>query len=329
MVNFNECLKTTYNLLEQNNEWNARYAEYAEKIMKHIEGGIKPMRFQVNPPFSRYTCISNATDHLLQYDLRVAGQSVATVFANPGAEVIISTKGKDDANKKYFSVTEALPDGTLWNSKKASTFRSQFSQANTTKTKSPEHRLENCLLKEFKKTSADGKSLCNIQPVKLNGAFFQMPTPFKASTGTPEYANNSGGGIDILSRVKHKDCSTHLCVMELKDENKATEPPQKVAAQVLAYAVFIACLLRSKSGDVWYKIFGFSGSIPQRLVIDVAVVMPYDKSRSDNFKDIPELKVCNNTYLKLYSLYFKEKGGSYEFIGSLKDDMLPHTGANS
>jgi hypothetical protein len=101
-----------------------------------------------------------------------------------------------------------------------------------------------------------------------------MPTPLYASNITNiKYAKSAGGGIDILSRIG-KSNKTKLCIMELKDENTAKEPPEKVILQSLAYATFIRELLRSDSGQKWWKIFGFGGKIPRQLELYVASVMP-------------------------------------------------------
>jgi hypothetical protein len=98
--------------------------------------------------------------------------------------------------------------------------------------------------------------------------------------------------------------------------------------QAIAYATFIARLLRSDSGKEWYKIFGFTKDIPAELTIDVAIVMPYDENRKERFETEENepiiVPIDDNTSLKLYSLYFErnENGDLKEFVGSLKDDML-------
>ena len=214
-------------------------------------------------------------------------------------------------------------------STKASKFRAAFTKEllKKEKGKSREHHVENMLLAEFGKST--DKKLCNIKPIRLCGLFFQMPTQLTASKETINLAKKGkGGGIDILARVRHKKKygGRRICVMELKDENKSDEPPQKVMKQAVAYATFIARLLRSESGNNWYKIFGFSNeTVPDELTIDVSVVMPYDEVRNENFETIEPIQVAENTYLKLYSLYFiRNENGVREFVGSLKDDIKPH-----
>ena len=119
------------------------------------------------------------------------------------------------------------------------------------------------MLKEFSKSGkSEGKLLRNIQPVTLGKKFFQLTTPLGASDmknndGLPEFVNCNagGGGIDILARVVHKGVfGPRLAVIELKDENKDSEPQKDVMFQALAYATFVACLLRSGKGKVWWQI---------------------------------------------------------------------------
>ena len=132
----------------------------------------------------------------------------------------------------------------------------------------------------FSKKRGIDKILCNIQPVKLAGiARFQMPTPLSAAKiKEVKFIGPAGGGIDIISRIG-AGSATKLCIMELKDENKPDEPPAKVILQGLAYAVFIKELLRSESGAEWWKIFGFSGKLPEQLELYVICVMPSKKKR--------------------------------------------------
>lgn len=97
--------------------------------------------------------------------------------------------------------------------------------------------MESFLLENYAKKRSDEKEIAYIQPVTMldTSARFQMPTPIKASSvkngiDTLAYAGKSGGGIDILARVG-SGRSTTLAVMELKDENKDSEPPRKVICQ--------------------------------------------------------------------------------------------------
>jgi hypothetical protein len=235
--------------------------------------------------------------------------------------VTISTNGKDDNNKKYFDINEMLKDTDWKSSDAARRFRADFTEELREKSKSKEHRLENFLLNEFGKNASFTKKLCNIQPVRLSGAFFQRPTPLAASTDV-KYANADGGGIDILARIRHRNGEVRLCVMELKDENNPAEPPAKVMKQALAYATFLARLLNSESGEQWYKIYGFKGKMPRPITIHVVALMPKGAGE-ENFETEPEIQVGKTTQLKLCSLYFDE---NYNFSGSLVDEIRIHKG---
>ncbi len=322
-MNYIETINWVNNLLSENKEWESRYKKYTininRKKKKHLEGRKK---FRVVTPLYLYSSVSRIS----QYDLRFLGQSIANIKIK-GEDVLISTDEKDKKNLKYFDVDIQLKNEN-WNSYKSRKFRSEFKNCTIKTGKSPEHKIESGLLSEFKSKNRFRKGLYNIRPVRLASTFFQMPTPLKASSGKEiSYANQYGGGIDILARVKHKDNSVKLCVMELKDEYNKSEPPEKVMKQAVGYATFIANLLRSKSGNEWYNLFGFSGNVPKKITIDVSTVMPYpeiDKFKSFNNEPI---EVLENTFIELYSLYFKETTEhnelyNYTFEGSLKDVMM-------
>ncbi len=313
-----EIVSKSKEILDANTEWISRYSGYAEKIMLN-QSKIKNARekFYNLEPFSVYSCVSKAKDSNpdVAFDLRFCGQSVATLTVEDD-EVYISTK---DNNKNYFTLSDGhFPEifKDLWVSDKARKFK-KFFIANEkeleTKILSPEHKLENKLLKMFK-----SKRKNNIEPVEIPGGFFQMPTPFKGSVkDTVEYANSNGGGIDILARITHGgNRDNRLAVMELKDENKPSEPQKDVIQQALKYATFIACLLRSESGAKWYGLFGKDGPVPDNLKIDVVSVMP--KGNSDIIKDGEQITIDDlNVTLCLYSMFFEPEGENLNFDGTL------------
>ena len=168
--------------------------------------------------------------------------------------------------------------------------------------------------------------------MRLGGKYFQLTTPFKASTHIPTLSLTSngngatGGGIDILARVKHKHVGFRFAVIELKDENKVSECQEKVMHQALIYATFLAKLLRSKSGKYWYNILRPLNSketdVPQELVIDVITLMPSGNSKEGDLKpiEIPELNVT----LCPYTLYYTKDqyGNPDKFAGTLRDELL-------
>ena len=324
-MNYSEIVMKVNDLLTKNNGlddgWEVLFAKYADQITKngrfYVEGAKK---FRVNPPLYRYTSVSKIEDGNPVFDIRFCGQSVASVFVE---NENVKITAKYDNNKTYFGVDISL-DKANWNDPKATEFRATFKNfKGGVKVKSPERYAENVLLAEFEKKGSDNKKLCYIQPVKLCSAFFQMPTPLKASNEPIDYAK-VGGGIDILARVKITNNSSRLCVMELKDENNAKEPPKKAMKQAIAYATFIARLLRSQSGNQWFNLFGFGNDVPKELInIGAVVVMPFCNERNENFENFKEIEVAENISLKLYSLYYQlnEDGSVKEFTGSLVDDI--------
>lgn len=323
----NYCL----HLLEDNKEWIARFAGYADKLNRESSSYRQNRRkFHVKRPLSVYTNVSKATGGH-EYDLRYKGQSVGTIYVD-GNKVLLTTKPQRmrKSGEYYFSwEKEAVK--VDWHSAEATTFRKHFVDLlrGDEKTKSPEHNIESHMLQELSKTLRKQKKLlCNIQPVKLSGCFFQMPTPFSASKHqfAPEYTGSRGGGIDILARVRHSSSDIRLCVCELKDENKASEPEKAASQQAIAYATFIGKLLKTKEANnaSWWKLFGFSRDIPDHMDIDVVTVMP--PSNTCNKTERHEAVVALlgiDVSLHLHSVYFEaDSTGKIQSIsGSLKENI--------
>ena len=308
-----ECeirISTVHELLNQNNEWRPKYKKYAEEINANIET-IKKNRkmFRQWKPLYLYMNITKARQ--IQFGLRYLGQDVAILKAIK-EKVFISTKGFEMKNTRDFDCEISLKN-CEWHSKDAKTFRKHFVEYAKPKKHHQEHRIESLLLTEFSKKSSKNKKICKIQPVKIAGvARFPMPTPLSASkSGKVTISNSSRGGIDILTRIKMGN-STKLCIMEVKDENVSKEPPKKAVLQGLSYAIFIRELLRSSSGIMWWKIFGFSGKLPKHIELVVASVMPFDINNDQSFG--------NHTFhfdddsFQLHYLYFKETNNEIETI---------------
>ncbi len=253
-MEINQIIQSTIDRLSENKEWEERFQKYIQNIAINHQKKRK-RSFRKPEGLSLYSSVgSNGKS----YDLRFKGQSVATVKET--AAVKVKLNPKSHANQKYFQF-DLCKEEVDWDSTEASNFRSFFKkeslkftaehpEADRKKTKSEEHRVENCLLREFSKQLGKEKALCYIQPIKLYNLFFQMPTPLKASTHNPTYSER-GGGIDILARIKPLKGISRICVMEVKDENKPAESQATAMSQAVTYAVFIAYLLRSKSGQHW------------------------------------------------------------------------------
>lgn len=161
--------------------------------------------------------------------------------------------------------------------------------------------MENLLLKELSKASRTEKSLAGIQPVTLGGdIFFQLPTPLTASGSDIQYSNGHGG-IDILARRKK-----HLVVFELKDEYKATEDPDKVISQAIAYATFIAELCKTEAADDFWSLCGINDPC-NRNYIFVSVLMPDPKDGSKPFTGEEASIPGSNIKLKLHYMFFDKE----------------------
>jgi len=308
----------TRTVLKEHPEWRERYAKYAAKIIEN-EPFIRTMRsrFREWSPLKLYFNVSSAllAKRRVFFSLRYLGQAVADLIGHE-EKIMLSTKGYDEKNLRDFDCSIQL-NNALWKEKSAGEFRSHFKNRpairNKNQRNNDEHRIESLLLSEFSKTKE--KMIRNIRPVEIAGVRLQIPTPLKASAkGVVEYASNNGGGIDILARVGTSGHNTRLCVIELKDENTKKEPAEKVLAQALKYSVFIRELLRSDAGTEWYKLFGFSGNVPDKLVIYAVCAMPdingADISFAGRGYDI------EGDVIELHYLYFKETGNKLERVRS-------------
>ena len=337
----NEIVEKTSRILANNKEeWERIYARYASSVVQNkAKYGEHSRCFKINSPLHKYSSLGKVMSdkETSIFDLRFAGQSIGTVSVNtdntPKVTLSVTDKQAQYA-KEHFGFENSVELKENWDNEKAQRFRSFFQNQESTKNiaiKSEEHRIENFLLHEFsKKTRKQAKKLCNIRPVRLGGQFFQLTTPLKASKHDPEYSVNSrggasGGGIDILARVKQKSSRFRLTIIELKDENNKNESQELVMQQALIYATFIAHLLRSKSGNDWWKIFRENFDeccVPNHLDLNVVSLMPQGESHEGDMTDIP-LKELNTT-LHLYTLYYsKDKNGNpKEFFGSLKEALL-------
>lgn len=311
MEEFKKVIFETKALLHENDEWNIKYEEYANLIserLKFIECTQK--QFHIKEPFAIYLNKTNMqSPNKLVYSLRFLGQRIADICAYRTSEVVLTTKSYEKNNIKNFGCEIELLDKG-WDSKEAKEFRSFFTKKKMVKNKSnEEHRIESLLLKEFSKQG--NKPIENIKPVRLNNKVrFSMPTPISASDEKHlKYNRISRANIDILVR-KGRGKSTKLSIIELKDENKKNEQPIKVLKQGLAYATFLSELLHSKSGDQWWRLYGFSGKAPEVIKFNVICCMPTGKYNDYSFKN---LKITDKDEFEFHYIYFNEKNN--ELIG--------------
>lgn len=279
-----EIVEATLKVLDTYPKWQQIYERYAKEIQgneKSYEEAGKLIHIQKPLVlYSRIGCVKDSSNVKL-FDVRFAGQSVGEFKVNikkREVKLLVTKKQADFARESLgFSESKEFKEGIDWGKEDAHNFRKFFYRQESTDSipvKSPEHRLESFLLKEFsKKTRVENKRLCNIQPVRLGEEFFQLTTPLKASSHNPEISitdnGAQGGGIDILARIRHEgENYPRLAVIELKDQNIPQEPQEEVMEQALIYATFIAKLLRMSScGNEWYNIFGFNKKLTKRAIL--------------------------------------------------------------
>lgn len=291
-------------LVDKDDKWKNLYNEYATLIINNEEK-IKELseKFHKWAPLKYYLTIGKAKDFkkTLYISVRYQGQEVAQMKISNN-DVCISTKGFDENNEKHFSCNIKL-DNEEWKGSKATEFRKYFlTNPKRTKEDNEEHRIESMLINEFSQSNC----MKYIEPVKIAEFPFSMQTIISSSKEIKE----GNGHIDILARKDRK-----LLIIELKDENKESEPIEKVLEQATGYAVFIINLLRSEAGEKWYKIFGFGSKIPQELTIKVSSAMPKNKNgKNAEFKSF-NLK-CGKDILEYHWLYFEEDGNKVTKIES-------------
>lgn len=262
------------------------------------------------------------------FDLRYEGQSIAELSVEE-KESIDYAKDKEygiwlkisekmaNTNKRDFGFSREDASAVCgrfdWSDEDAKKFRKYFSnkppRASTAAIENREHKFESEILTDMLKVSSLGKKLLNVQPVLLCGARFQMPTPINASkvkVGRIEYSRQYGGGIDIMAHAGNGG-NTKLCVIEEKDGNTSSEPPQVAMKQAIAYATFIRELLRSTNGGDWWRLFGFQSVLPEKLTIFTVVAMP--KGKKDEVYPGEIIDVGENDKFVLHYIYIDGKTG--------------------
>jgi len=319
----NQTVLETIELIRANDEWIGRYRDYARLISDNLDN-IKQSRnaFREWSPLKFYLNVTNAKKaaHYLTLGVRYNGQEVAELISNPKNETLLlntTTNDYDKKNAKYFDWQKSL-NKVDWRGSEAKAFRAFFKnnppRIDSATKKNNEHRIESLLLSEFSKKSSAEKALPYIQPVKIGGIRFPMPTPIGASSHKViSYSKEKGGGIDILARVGKSGFSAKLCIIELKDENDSKEQPIDVIKQAVAYATFIRELLRSECGSDWWKLFGFSRPLPKKLTLFAACAMP--SGNNDYSFANKEVKIEDDV-IRLHYIYFHEKDNAITSVES-------------
>lgn len=327
-----ETINQTLSLLSDNDEWQRRYSKYLEDIWKNHDKCYKG--FHKPEGLSLYSTVGERNENV--YQLRFRGQTVAKIWSKGTVVKLLSCV---TSQGNYFPrcplKKEAGPKD--WYSPEASDFRKFFKKLyGEVKTKSPEHAVENALLKEFRKKDSNTKALLNIQPVLLHGQFFQMPTPLSASGNVISYAKENGGGIDMMARIRTKKDRICLCVCEIKDQNKRAESQRKTMSQALAYATFIAELVTVQP-DWWEFFMGHrekrerNPTTLDKSIIEVVTIMPL--GTTETYENGP-IQTSGGITLRCRSLYYdnekyqkwlksseKEKESPFVFSGTFLNEI--------
>ena len=324
---YQETIRKVTENMHTNNEWASRYAGYISAI-NNIGAEIKQAdsKFGFAKNLDIYLPVSKAkqaNSRTVYFDVRYKGQSVAELRVNNKQEVTICFK-TDTNMRDYLGYPSDLQDISNkelvdWHGQKARAFRKFFAGSPERKNgNNLEHNFESQLLNQFSLKSSSGKIMCNIQPVILLGKWFQMPTPFnacRAKDNAVKFSFQYGGGIDILARQGHGK-GTYLTVIELKDECKASEPPERAIAQAIAYATFLRFLLRTPDADPngWWKFFGFGGTIPEKLKIKAVIAMPVGKYNDTLFANEALGFPDSNDCLEMHYIFFNVNKNKIEGI---------------
>ena len=318
-----EIVKKTLELLRTNDEWVERYDEYSDFITMNTKNGKleeSRKKFHEWDPLKVYISTTNAKSQgdVCKYSLRYLGQHVAELKVNlKNKEVTISTnKEAVKSNEKTFGCNIVLNDDD-WKGNKAREFRRYFKEELPTKEKHIEHLFESLIIGEMIKKEKN--NFIGTKPVMLGNTRFSMPTPLGASGKNVKYSAQYGGGIDILARTRMSEGDVRLNIIELKDENSQKEPPQKVIRQAIKYAVFIQQLLRSKSGKKWWELFGFSGDLPSKLILNATCLVPSNEKLNDTSFANKRIAISDGDEIELHYVYFDyeiDKEGQYNIIST-------------
>ncbi len=342
----NQIIEETCKVLDSNPTWINRYHRLANTIVGNKEAYEKIKRsFRTHGELHTFTSATRPKSNMI--DLRFAGMSIGDIQVPKGKEgekddvyFIVNQKQAEKANvlKEYYDKNVTFSSfNEKWRSPKADEYRRFFCGISSTKDLkqivhkkeerkfSEERRIEQWVLDEMEKKKHG--LLYNIVPITYCGHFFQMPTPFKACKHEvlPEYSKGYGG-IDILATVTDGSNKTnnYLAVIEIKDENNEDESQKKTIQQALIYATFLAKLLGSKSGLIWWKkIFGKTTDIPQNLSIYAITLMPHEGKSEEWDGEEPYLVNVDgfkNVSIYPHRLYYEpdKSGNPLHFSGSLK-----------
>ncbi|MDR1608930.1 MAG: hypothetical protein LBT38_11060 [Deltaproteobacteria bacterium] len=286
-------------------KWNSDFHEYAKEIISNTDKiKANKEKFHELAPLFLYMPVREAKGSANLFSLRYKGLEVA------GLKVDSKTNELTLVGKKTSFSPESPNTPIKWQSKEAAAFRNYYKNdiqcGNYHKLE-----LESKFLEELEKNDKASKIEClvGVRPVKIADCCrFKLPTPLAAAQKL-ELLPKTGAGIDILARRTVKGV-TNLCVMEVKAGTGADDPDQAML-QSVAYAVFVQELMDSASGPDWYEIFGFERSKyersqPNKINIDVCVVMPITESNQKQLVDYPQTLDTGKGRLELHYILLNQ-----------------------
>lgn len=279
--------------------WDKEYLLCEERVcgwVSDIETNRKFIRearqsFREWEPLRVYLNVTNAKKTgTVAFSLRYMGQEVARLKVNRKLEVNLHVEEKHrKSNEKYFK-KPGKGFKVEWDSPKAKEFRTFFKDIESgkrkIKTHSQEHQIETNIIKEMRKTEKgnkfDGK-FSGIQPITYEKCPFQFPTPITGSSGKPN-VSKTGGNMDIVARRCPPGNGVRISIWELKKPDVSGTVICKAIKQAIIYASTLKMILRSECGKDWYKLMGFSRSIPKKLKIEAVVcISTKDTEKFDKY----------------------------------------------
>lgn len=290
-MDLKEIVKNTEQcLIDNSSEWQDLWDGYADTIENKCKRIIQFRKtFNEWKPLRIHMSVNDIINNDNKFSIRFEGYEVAKMVVDNDMKPFLKISSeKEGFNRENYSIK--LKSGEYeWQSKEAKEFRNHFKSH--IKLDSSERSLESLILDEMEKNIRRDKflgSLHNIQQVKIFKKLrFQMPTPLSSNTGSPVYRK---GNIDILSRIK-KNGNTHLGIIELKKDDRKSSTYKHAVAQSIIYSICIRYILRvNKTGEKWWRLFGFDRKLPKELTIFSVAMIPENLSAFYN-NEIDELKL--------------------------------------
>lgn len=328
MKNYQEFAEFVQDQLKTSDiDWKKHYAGYAVNMVRNEQRAkAAGSAFRTPKPLCCYLTLGEAqTAKNWTYSLRYLGQTVASVKVQDKSLKIEIDQDLAENNRKFWSFKLGDFSEDWSTGEKAKAFRKHFKALENTKEKralSPEHTVESALFSELEKTSGVSKALCGIQPIRYGGTRTHMKTALSASQAKNNKVSvkKSGGEIDLFCRQRQGN-RARLTVVEIKDENKPKESPEKAIKQAIAYAVFIRELVRSESGPAWMKLWGMENQPwEDGFTINAVVAMP--KKDTDDLSFAHEILRLGRDRIQLHYISFlgdARDGADVPFETSLRD----------